>query len=194
MMVTWKSLLLAVLIGLSTATPTQNIIIGYRTAQAAIYTEAKTLVWSQPRGGQQLGAGVYLTPNLGGWPGVEGDWYCVIFAQRTEFDKISKAWIPEYNACEEKLWFSRGDLIDEEITSLGAKSADTTVRLSKLFGKKYQHIKQIVLPEKLLDHTTENGKKVSPLGISVKCGAFMSELPNVDVSIDTWPKTLGKAQ
>ncbi|EGX87934.1 hypothetical protein CCM_09557 [Cordyceps militaris CM01] len=88
-----------------------SVVVGYRTvsaAQAKIYKDAgNTLVWTQSQSSDQLGPGVYISPNLGDWPATPSDWYCVILADSTPWNPTNKAWVPERHNGK-ALWWNAG--------------------------------------------------------------------------------------
>jgi hypothetical protein len=55
----------------------------------------KKLIESNGSGGQQTGAGTYISPELeSGW-GEDDDWDCGIFVDPDAWDAQNKAWMPE---------------------------------------------------------------------------------------------------
>ncbi|KAI5920265.1 hypothetical protein F4810DRAFT_723585 [Camillea tinctor] len=164
----------------------QNVIIGYRTvaqAQAERYNQAGTLTDDGNQIGTQIGAGVYTTPNAGGWPGSANSWYCVITAQDTALNNVVKVKIPE-SFQGKKLWFAGDSAIDGYIKSV-APSADPkkTMRISKIDGMGSSL--QMVVPPGLLN---SNG---GGLGITTSCKQSLDDIPKSDVNYDSWTKVFG---
>lgn len=117
--------------------------------------------------------------------------YCVVLANKHAFDKVKKVWVPEFNACNDRLWFGEGYQIDHKIKSFGACNPAKTVRLSEITGIRFQHTRQIVIPPKLMgSKPSKNG----PLDITVQCRETLAELPSYVAKIYDWPNTVGTPQ
>lgn len=83
------------------------------------------------------------------------------------------------------------EAINDAIQEAGAPNPDKTVRLSKVFGKQYEHIKQIVIPPELMG---SKSPKKGPLGITVQCYDSLDQLPTYVADIDGWTNTVGTPQ
>ncbi|KFY19741.1 hypothetical protein V491_04246 [Pseudogymnoascus sp. VKM F-3775] len=157
----------------------QNVIIGYRTAQAKKYNDAGTLTDDPNRIGTQIGKGVYTTPGRGEWQGSPNDWFCVILADSAAIDRVSKAWVPkQYDGSE--LWFKSDTVIDGYIKQLESSwDPAATLRMSIIDGKGYDDV-QMVIPPGLLN---SNGGGMS---ITAFCKENINDIPNQRVNYDDW--------
>lgn len=115
----------------------------------------------------------------------------MVFANERAFNEAQKVWVPEFDDCDEKLWFKEDEVIDDGLETLGVSDPAKTIRLSKIFGRKYEHIKQVVIPPKLMG--TKLSKK-GPLGLTVQCYESLDELPTYVADIGSWPNTFGTPQ
>ncbi|KZL85058.1 hypothetical protein CI238_09714 [Colletotrichum incanum] len=164
----------------------QNVIIGYRTVSAAQgerYNQAGTLTNDPNLIGTQIGAGVYTTPNRGGWPGSASSMYCVIMADSAALRDVYKVQIPEFFN-EERIWFKGQAAVDGYIKNVVPQAVpNKTIRISKIDGG--SGALQIVIPPGLLN---SNG---GGLGITASCKKTEQELPSVNVAFQRWPKLFG---
>ncbi|OLN86719.1 hypothetical protein CCHL11_03729 [Colletotrichum chlorophyti] len=164
----------------------QNVIIGYRTVheiQALRYNRAGTLTDDGNLIGTQIGAGVYTTPNRGGWPGGPTSWFCVIAADSAALNNVYKVKIPQAFGGS-TIWFAGDATVDGYIkTVVPGADPRKTIRISKIEGKGDDL--QMVIPPGLLN---SNG---GGLGITTSCKRTEEELPNVVVNYDTWSKVFG---
>ncbi|OLN97965.1 hypothetical protein CCHL11_02507 [Colletotrichum chlorophyti] len=171
----------------------QNVIIGYRTVSAAQgqrYNQAGTLTNDGNLIGTQIGAGVYTTPNRGGWPGsatsiisLREMRYCVIMADSAALSRVNKVQIPEsFNG--QTIWFKGQAVVDAYIKNVvPLADPNKTIRISKIEGA--VDGLQIVIPPGLLN--SNNGG----LGITASCKNTVEELPDVNVAFRQWPRLFG---
>jgi len=128
--------------------------------------------------GMQIGAGVYTTPNPGGWKGSPGDWYCVILANSDALDRVSKAWVPEtYSGV--KLWFHAED-IDSYVQNDLDWTWDPakTLRMAIMDGA--PDVLQLLIPPALLN---SNG---GDMGIIAICDPTLDNIPTQIVDYYSW--------
>ncbi|KAM3497143.1 hypothetical protein MY10362_009496 [Beauveria mimosiformis] len=162
----------------------QNVIIGYRTVgkvQAEDYMARKTVTFTRPSEGQQIGDGVYTSPEPGEWAVTPAKpWYCAIFADAEALTNAAKMWVPKES------WFKTAD-VDSFITSQGLNPLKT-MRMS-LVGN-YENLQQMLIPKGLLN--SEGGG----LGLSVLCKDNLEELPRarVDYKSREWKNAKGEVQ
>ncbi|ATY59028.1 hypothetical protein A9K55_002230 [Cordyceps militaris] len=130
-----------------------SVVVGYRTvsaAQAKIYKDAgNTLVWTQSQSSDQLGPGVYISPNLGDWPATPSDWYCVILADSTPWNPTNKAWVPERHNGKALWWNAGAANRAAYLREIGGSNfrPDNTVRLSIISGFR---LLQLLIPPELI--------------------------------------------
>ncbi|KJK73546.1 hypothetical protein H634G_11197, partial [Metarhizium anisopliae BRIP 53293] len=130
--------------------PPERITIGYRRVhpnQAANYKAAGTLTDDPITGETQLGEGVYLSAEYGGWAGYPGDVNCVVTADKKAFSETPIAIFDE----DELADMTDGDL-EEYIQSLD-KTWDPkkTIRISRIPNYEFGDILQMVIPRALLN-------------------------------------------
>ncbi|OLN92288.1 hypothetical protein CCHL11_01353 [Colletotrichum chlorophyti] len=166
----------------------QNVIIGYRTVsevQALRYNRAGTLTDDGNLIGTQIGSGVYTTPNRGGWPGSEANWFCVITADSAALGNVYKVRIPQ-SFRGQTIWFKGDATVNGYIKSVApAADPNKTIRISKIEGK--GNDLQMVVPPGLLN--SNNGG----LGITASCKRTVEELPDSVVNYNSWSKVFGSA-
>ncbi|OAA72186.1 hypothetical protein ISF_01259 [Cordyceps fumosorosea ARSEF 2679] len=162
----------------------QNVIIGYRTVakeQAQDYMAKKTLTLTRPANGQQIGDGVYTSPEPGEWP-IHGSnpWYCAIFADAEALASTAKVWVPR------ETWW-KSSAIDGFISGQGLNPAKT-MRMALVYNE--EHLQQMLIPKALLN--SEGGG----LGISVLCKEKLEELPRARVDYESreWKNAKGEVQ
>ncbi|PHH62431.1 putative enterotoxin [Ophiocordyceps australis] len=78
----------------------RRLLLGFRTVgeeQARRYMAAKTVTpdANVVGAGMQLGRGVYTSPSTDDWAEDYG-WYCAIFANKAQADKVDKVYIPRH--------------------------------------------------------------------------------------------------
>ncbi|KAJ5811579.1 hypothetical protein N7474_007880 [Penicillium riverlandense] len=145
-----------------------------------------------------MGIGIKLCETHAYWYSPTNDFsfsnsrYCVVFAEKPAFDKVAKAWVPEFDSCDNKVWFNMDEeVIDDAIESVGAPQPGKTIRLSTVFGRQYQHIKQVVVPPELMG---SKPPRKGPLGITAHCYDSLDKLPTYVADINNWPNTFGTPQ
>ncbi|KAI1397313.1 hypothetical protein F4819DRAFT_503496 [Hypoxylon fuscum] len=162
-----------------------SVIIGYRTVseqQAQNYKNAGNTLTPDPNQiGTQIGTGVYTTPGPGQWPGSQNSWYCTIYADPNQLNKVSKAWVPEqYNG--KTLWYDN-DAVNDYIKELESSwDPARTLRLSKVSGR--EDILQLAIPFNLLN---QNG---GAMNFKTTCSANLDDMGSYVVNYDDWQNNI----
>ncbi|XHG04638.1 hypothetical protein AWENTII_007889 [Aspergillus wentii] len=155
-------------------------------AQAHIYNEAGTPVYTGPRAGTRIGKGVYMTEIAGQWR-KPNSWYCQITAKYTEFQHTPKAWIPQYDSFGSLLWNGGEAAINRYIESLGhGWRPKYTIRLSELDEGAPKDENSILIPPALLE---QNG---GLLGLRAWCAPDVEEMGDNRADIGEWESVGGK--
>jgi hypothetical protein len=115
--------------------------------------------------------------------------YCLISAEQSKFDPVSKAWIP-HNAGGKTLWHNEKN-INDYIKGLDSKwDPLKTLRLGPIEGLETEG--QMVIPPALI-----GGKKkgdLGPMGIRVTCTAPDKKPPNNKIDYGSWKNVKGSRQ
>ncbi|OAA56763.1 hypothetical protein ISF_07279 [Cordyceps fumosorosea ARSEF 2679] len=188
------------LVGLVTTSPLAergpSIFVGYRTvsaAQAELYRKAgNTLVYTGSQSSDQLGPGVYISPNFGDWPGSPDGWVCAILADALLWNPVNKAWVPEFwNG--KPLWWKKNEAnMVAYLKNIGGSNfvMTNTIRLSIIDGFR---LLQLLIPgnmvenRKILNTRTQCAAKTDKKGIEA-----IKAYGSVDWS--KWPNVKGQPQ
>ncbi|KAI1337881.1 hypothetical protein F5Y15DRAFT_389521 [Xylariaceae sp. FL0016] len=177
----WKApaaAILIALIGQSAALPyeTRSLIkraekiIGYRRVspaegQAIVDNNNKFTDDGSSANGQQIGAGKYTAMGPDTYIIDEGepDWYCIITAESSVWQSLSKAWVPE------AYWFQSADAINGYITKLdGNWDPAKTIRMSSISGQDDDDYQMVIPPALVTD---------AALNVIVRCYQTRDALP-----------------
>ncbi|KAF7586500.1 hypothetical protein BBP40_008782 [Aspergillus hancockii] len=166
-----------------------NVFIGYRRVhpdQAKIYNNLGTLNYDRKPIGIQLGDGVYTGQTRDGWPANPTYWYCIISAEKSKLDPVSKAWIPP-KAGDKTLWHNEKN-INDYIKGLDSKwDPSKTLRLGSIEGLEEEG--QMVIPPALI-----GGKKkgdLGPMGIRAACTAPDKKPGSEKIDYGSWKNVKG---
>lgn len=109
--------------------------------------------------------------------------FCVILADYTAIDRVSKAWVPKtYH--DKELWFKSDAVIDDYIKDLESSwDPSKTIRMSIIDGKGWDDV-QMVIPPALLN-SNDGG-----MGITASCRKDIQDIPEQRVNYDDWDNNI----
>lgn len=110
--------------------------------------------------------------------------YCVLSVDEASFDKLDKAWIPERDSANKRLWMQTTETnLDNYIKALDSTwQPDTTIRLSIMPNGKDRSALQMCIPPGL----------ISKLHIDAVCTEKKDDVKNVPVDYSKWENVKGE--
>ncbi|KAK7740675.1 hypothetical protein SLS53_005143 [Cytospora paraplurivora] len=119
----------------------------------------------------------------------EDAWYCVLSVDEASFDKLDKAWIPEFDTSvspRKRLWMQTTSTnLDNYIKSLDKSwNPDTTIRLAVMPHGKDRSRTQMLIPPGLVD-------KVK---FHAVCKEKKDEVKNIPVDYSKFKNVKGKKE